>query len=248
MSGARTPPAGSPFLALLVGLFMIGAAFALWIELLMREAAVYVIVLMLPLAFAAMVWPARRIWAVRAVELLVALILSKFAIVAVLVARRRRHQLGADGGSVSAVMTGAVLVLLAAFSPWALLRLIRLPSLLAAPWARSEARSAGRIPSPLPRARRMSGARSPRLRCGAMRRPPGPTRDRRRRLIPASPGVTVRVRTAGVAVRVRTAGAIPPGDDPLPDPVFDWPRIPTLELGPNGTGGSTGVWPHEDAS
>ena len=76
--------AGSPFLALLVGLFMIGAAFALWIELLMREAAVYVIVLMLPLAFAAMVWPARRIWAVRAVELLVALILSKFAIVAVL--------------------------------------------------------------------------------------------------------------------------------------------------------------------
>ena len=76
--------AESPFLAFLVGLFMIGAAFALWIELLMREAAVYVIVLMLPLAFAAMVWPARRIWAVRAVELLVALILSKFAIVAVL--------------------------------------------------------------------------------------------------------------------------------------------------------------------
>ena len=50
----------------------------------MREAAVYVVVLMLPLAFAALVWPARRIWAVRAVELLVALILSKFAIVAVL--------------------------------------------------------------------------------------------------------------------------------------------------------------------
>ena len=50
----------------------------------MREAAVYVIVLMLPLVFAAMVWPARRVWAIRAVELLVALILSKFAIVAVL--------------------------------------------------------------------------------------------------------------------------------------------------------------------
>ena len=108
---------------------MIGAAFALWIELLMREAAVYVIVLMLPLAFAAMVWPARRIWAVRAVELLVALILSKFAIVAVLSLGGAAISSGADGGSVSAVMTGAVLVLLAAFSPWALLRLIPLAEL-----------------------------------------------------------------------------------------------------------------------
>ena len=70
----------------------------LWLELLMREAAVYVIVLMLPLVFAALVWPARRVWAVRAVELLVALILSKFAIVAVLCARRRgaRRTRGAE--------------------------------------------------------------------------------------------------------------------------------------------------------
>ena len=91
----RRPDARSrvAFLAFLVGLFMIGAAFALWIELLMREAAVYVIVLMLPLVFAAMVWPARRIWAVRAVELLVALILSKFAIVAVLSLGGAAHQL-----------------------------------------------------------------------------------------------------------------------------------------------------------
>ena len=103
---------------------MIGAAFALWIELLMREAAVYVIVLMLPLAFAAMVWPARRIWAVRAVELLVALILSKFAIVAVLSLGGAAISSGADDGSVAAVMAGAVLILLAAFSPWALLRLL----------------------------------------------------------------------------------------------------------------------------
>ena len=73
----------------------------------MREAAVYVIVLMLPLAFAAMVWPARRIWAIRAIELLVALILSKFAIVAVLslggaalfAAERRAQRDGCPGGS-----------------------------------------------------------------------------------------------------------------------------------------------------
>ena len=97
----------SPFLAFFVGLFTIGAAFALWIELLMREAAVYVIVLMLPLAFAAMVWPARRIWAIRAVELLVALILSKFAIVAVLSLGGAAISAGsAAGGSITAVIAG----------------------------------------------------------------------------------------------------------------------------------------------
>ncbi len=114
---------GSPFLAFLVGLFMIAAAFTLWVELLLREAAVYVIVLMLPLGFAAFVWPARRIWAIRAVELLVALILSKFAIVAVL-------SLGgaavSSAGNLTGLMAGAVLIMLAAFSPWALLRLIPL--------------------------------------------------------------------------------------------------------------------------
>ncbi|HUA02781.1 MAG TPA: hypothetical protein VMB27_02685 [Solirubrobacteraceae bacterium] len=127
--GGLTALTSSPFLAFLVGLFMVGAAFALWIELLMREAAVYVIVLMLPLAFAAMVWPARRIWAVRAVELLIALILSKFAIVAVLSLGGAAISSGADHGSVTAVMAGAVLIMLAAFSPWALIRMIPLAEL-----------------------------------------------------------------------------------------------------------------------
>jgi hypothetical protein len=135
----------SPFLAFLVGLFMIAGAFALWIELLMREAAVYVIVLMLPLAFAAMVWPARRIWAIRAVELLVALILSKFAIVAVLSLGGAAISAGATNGSITGVMAGAVLIALAAFSPWALLRLIPLMELAsgAAGALRAELRPGG---------------------------------------------------------------------------------------------------------
>ena len=126
--GVLTIAAGSPFLAFLVGVFIVGAALVLWIELLMREAAVYVIVLMLPLAFAAMVWPARRIWAVRAVELLVALILSKFAIVAVL-------SLGAAAmghsfeHSITGFLAAVVLLLMGAFTPWALLRLIPLTEL-----------------------------------------------------------------------------------------------------------------------
>ena len=133
----------SPFLGFLVGLFLIGAAFTLWVELLLREAAVYVVVLMLPLAFAAFVWPARRIWALRAVELLVALILSKFAIVAVL--SLGGAAISTSGSSVTGLMAGAVLILLAAFSPWALLRLIPLAEVAggAAGTLRGELRSAG---------------------------------------------------------------------------------------------------------
>lgn len=122
---------GSAFVSFFIALFTIAAAFTLWLELLIRQAAVYVIVLMLPLFFAAMVWPARRIWAVRAVELLVALILSKFAIVAVL---------GLGGAAlghtllpgIPTLLAGATLVLLAAFSPWALLRLLPLHELAGA--------------------------------------------------------------------------------------------------------------------
>ena len=142
-----TAATDSPFLAFLVGLFVISGAFALWIELLMREAAVYVIVLMLPLAFAAMVWPARRIWAVRAVELLVALILSKFAIVAVLSLGGAAISASTGDQSVAGVMAGAVLVLLAAFSPWAMLRFVPMAELAsgAAGGLRGEVGRAGAI-------------------------------------------------------------------------------------------------------
>ncbi len=114
---------GSPFLAFLLGLLLVGGAFTLWLELLVREAAVYVVVLMLPLAFAAFVWPARRVWAVRAVELLIALILAKFAIVAVLAlaAAGLGHKLLSGP---TAMLSGLALVTLAAFAPWALLRLL----------------------------------------------------------------------------------------------------------------------------
>lgn len=124
----------SPFLALLVSVFTVAGAIVLWLELVMRAAAVYVIVVMLPLAFAALVWPARRVWALRAVELLVALILSKLAIVAVLTlggaALAQQH-------TAAAFLTGLTLLLLGAFAPWAMLRFV--------PFAELAAGAAGRL-------------------------------------------------------------------------------------------------------
>jgi hypothetical protein len=118
---------GSTFLIFFLGLLTVAGATALWIEMLMREAAVYVVVLMLPLAFSALVWPARRVWAIRAVELLIALILSKFAIVAVL--SLGGAAMDQTAHSITAPIIGLVLVMMGAFAPWALLRLIPLSEL-----------------------------------------------------------------------------------------------------------------------
>ncbi len=121
---------GSPMLGFFIGLLAVGATIGLWIELLIRAAAVDVIVLMLPLFFAAMVWPARRVWAIRAIETLIALILSKFAIVAVLTLGGAAFGAGSSG--LSASLVGATLIVLAVLSPWALLRLLPLHEVAAA--------------------------------------------------------------------------------------------------------------------
>ncbi len=135
---------GTAFVAFFVALLTAAATMVLWIELLIRAAAIYVIVLMLPLFFAALVWPARRIWAFRAVELLVALILSKFAIVAVLAlgGAALGHSLFPG---MAATLSGTTLVLLAAFSPWALLRLLPLHELASA--AAGGLRPQGQLPA-----------------------------------------------------------------------------------------------------
>jgi hypothetical protein len=135
----------APFIGFLVGLFTVAGTLTLWLELLMREAAVYVIVLMLPVVFAALVWPARRVWAIRATELLVALILSKFAIVAVLSLGGAALSHGLGSG-IAGLLAGLVLVLLAAFAPWALLRLLPLHELASGAVGnlRAEARPATR--------------------------------------------------------------------------------------------------------
>jgi hypothetical protein len=112
-----------PFFAVIAGGLVVAAGGALWVEMLIREIAVYLVVAMLPVVFASMVWPARRVWAIRTVEVLVALILSKVAIVCVLALGGAALQ-HAGAGSLSRLLGGLALIILGAFSPWLLLRLI----------------------------------------------------------------------------------------------------------------------------
>jgi hypothetical protein len=117
--GALAVPLFVTFLAAIVGAL---AAFFVWIELLMRDAAVYVVALFLPLALAASIWPRWTGALRRTAELLVALIASKFAIVAVV--SLAASLLADPGGRVEHLLAAAALMLLACFAPFVLLKLM----------------------------------------------------------------------------------------------------------------------------
>ncbi|MGE3138149.1 MAG: hypothetical protein AB7I08_08570 [Thermoleophilia bacterium] len=112
-----------PFAAFLLALFMAMAAVFVWIELVLRAAAVYVAVMFLPLFLAAMIWPAASGWIRRLVQLLIATVLSKLVIVATLSLGLSAFSSGDDP---SAVLAGAGMFLLAAFAPFALYSLLPL--------------------------------------------------------------------------------------------------------------------------
>ncbi|HEY3809802.1 MAG TPA: hypothetical protein VGL49_00095 [Acidimicrobiales bacterium] len=132
VSALSGPLAGAPatpaFVLFLGGLAVVFGSFLLWIELMVRAAAVYVAVLFLPLALASLAWPAVAHWCRRLVDTLVGLVLSKFVIVTVLSLAVSALAGGTNGqgsgGGFSSVLGGAALLFLAAAAPWALFRLL----------------------------------------------------------------------------------------------------------------------------
>lgn len=116
-----------PLFAVFLGALVAAAgAFFVWIELLIRSAAIYVAVLFLPFTFVAMIWPATARWCRRLIEVLIAIILSKFVIVAIMALAAAGLGQSRAEDAFQGVLAGAALMLLAAFSPFALLKLIPL--------------------------------------------------------------------------------------------------------------------------
>ncbi len=113
------------FVVLVVAVAVAFGAFVVWIELLVRTAVISVAVLFLPLALVTLVWPVTAAWCRRLTETIAALILAKLVMVGVL-----SLAVGALTGGASAtpdvagVVGGATLLVLAASSPFALLRVI----------------------------------------------------------------------------------------------------------------------------
>lgn len=135
----------SLFGVIFVGLFLAFVAFVVWLELLVREAAIFLTVLFLPLGFATHIWPPLSSWLRRLIEVIVALILSKLVIVSAL---------ALAGGALAnqegfAALVGATgMMLLAAFAPFALFKLIPIASLAATSSLEGQGRRAAKASTP----------------------------------------------------------------------------------------------------
>lgn len=141
-------------LQLVLGLAMMLASFVLWAVLLFRKAAILLIVVFAPIAFAGAVWDSTRVWVRRWVEAVAALVFCKVVIVVTFVVGAAAFGSSADGDApgagLSDVLVGLLLLGIAAFSPWLAWRFVH--------WSGSEvaeAMHATVAASPIPgRARR----------------------------------------------------------------------------------------------
>ena len=138
LSGFGTTATGATqgFAAVLLGLVAVVAGLFLWVELMLRSVLVYILVALSPLSFAAMVWPSARGVLRRTIELLLSVILSKLVVcIAISVgvaALAGAGSAGANdtgvGGQVAASMgtlfVGTAILVVAAFAPFLILKLI----------------------------------------------------------------------------------------------------------------------------
>jgi len=127
-----------PLFGIFLGAIILAiGAFVLWLEMVIRDAAIYIALFFLPLTFVAMIWPATTRWARRLVELLIAIVLAKFVIVSILslaTAAITNTTLTGSGSDnlFERMIAGSALLVLAAWSPFALLRLIPMMEVAAA--------------------------------------------------------------------------------------------------------------------
>jgi len=125
--GAGTINPAAPVFGVLLGALIVTlGAVSIWLELLLRAAAIYISVLFLPLALAAMIWPAGWRWCRRLIEFLIAIIFAKVFIVAIINLAAAGLARGGLGDKFEGVLAGGALLLMAAFTPVALLKLIPL--------------------------------------------------------------------------------------------------------------------------
>src|SRR5919197_5003577 len=118
---------GSAAIAFLFAFIQVIAGLLVWIEMLLRSAAIYVAVLFLPAALAASIWPPLREWESRLVKVLFVLIAMKPVIITVLALAGHAAAAAIAGGArgdVRVMLAAIVIFALAACVPWALMTLV----------------------------------------------------------------------------------------------------------------------------
>ena len=120
---------GSTMLAALMALIEVVGAIAVWLELIVRNAVIYIAVLFFPLALAAGIWRPLAAWPGRLGRLLLLFIILKPIVLIVLSLGASAATAGLSGASgfsqsVGTILAGTVIFLLAAACPWALMFLL----------------------------------------------------------------------------------------------------------------------------
>jgi hypothetical protein len=118
-SGSVAVPLFVTFLVAIIGAF---AAFLVWLELLMRDAAIYVVASFMPLSLAAAIWPRWASALRKTGELLVAIIGSKFVIVSILALAA--GLMAKPEGRIEPMLAASALMVLACFAPFVLLKFV----------------------------------------------------------------------------------------------------------------------------
>ncbi|MGQ0631511.1 MAG: type IV secretion system protein [Sporichthyaceae bacterium] len=126
-------PMAGPVLQMLLGIGIIIGCLALWAVLLFRKAALLLVAVFAPIAFAGAVWDQTRVWARRWIEIVAALVLCKVVIVVTFVLGASAFTgtgptLATDGttpdpalaqsAGLSDVLVGLILLAIASFAPW----------------------------------------------------------------------------------------------------------------------------------
>jgi hypothetical protein len=120
---------GSSALAALIALVEVFGALFVWLELIVRNAVIYIAVLFFPVALAASIWPPLAGWTGRLGRLLLLFVMLKpvTLIVLSLAGNAAASGLSLTGGasaSVGTILAAVVIFALAAFAPWALMYLL----------------------------------------------------------------------------------------------------------------------------
>jgi hypothetical protein len=118
---------GSAAIAFFFAFVQVIAGLLVWIEMLLRSAAIYIAVLFLPAALAASIWPPLREWESRLVKVLFVLIAMKPVIITVLSLAGHAAAAAITGearGDVGVLLAAIVIFALAACVPWALMTLV----------------------------------------------------------------------------------------------------------------------------
>jgi hypothetical protein len=128
-SSAAGSPATPAVAGLIAALVTILAAFLIFLELMLRANAIYLMAALIPVMYAVRIWPAAKTVVRRTTEVLVAVVFVQPVVgLAVAMGAGASAALGGVGDTTfrefGAAIAGATMLLLAALSPWAFIALL----------------------------------------------------------------------------------------------------------------------------